>query len=139
MTPVSSIEVEADKGIAGNGRYFDRRRSTGGPGKRQVTLIEREQIDAHGKTLGISIEPGVVRSNIETKNIDLIALVGRQVRVGTVVLEFYEARTPCAKMDVVCRGLRAEMEHQRQGVLARVIQSGRIRAGDSIRPDPVTG
>ncbi|MBC8003208.1 MAG: MOSC domain-containing protein [Opitutaceae bacterium] len=140
MIPVTSIDVEAGKGIVGNGRYFDRRNRTGQPAKRQVTLIERAQIADHGQALGILIESGRVRSNIETTGIDLIALIGQRVRVGTAILEFYEARTPCSKMDAICHGLRARMENERQGVLAMVIQPGRIAVGDSIAPvSPVAG
>lgn len=134
MISVTSIDVETDKGIMGNGRYFGRRSLGGQPGKRQVTLIEREQIAEHGNALHISIGPGVVRSNIETTDIDLMALIGQRVRVGTAILEFYEARTPCSKMDAICTGLRSIMENGRQGVLAKVIQSGRVAIGDSIAP-----
>ena len=140
MIPVTSIDVEADKGIMGNGRYFGRRSLAGQPGKRQVTLIEREQIAEHGNALSISINPGVVRSNIETTDIDLIALIGQRARVGTAILEFYEARTPCSKMDAVCTGLRSRMENGRQGVLAKVIHSGCVAIGDSIAPiNPAAG
>ena len=52
----------------------------------------------------------------------------------SVVLYFYEARTPCAKMDALCPGLRESMKNQRQGVVAEVIQSGLIRVGDLILP-----
>ena len=136
LRPVESIMVVAEKGIAGNGRYFGRTtRSTGLPSKRQVTLIEREQIAGHAATLGLpTIPPGVVRSNIETTGIDLIALVGRQVQVGEAVLHFYEGRKPCDKMDRICAGLRALMEDDRQGVLAQVVRGGTIRIGDGITP-----
>ena len=139
MIRVASIDVEVDKGICGNGRYFGRRSRTGQPGNRQVTLIEREQVREHEIALHTLIEPGIVRSNIETTDIDLTALIGQRVRVGTAIFEFYEARTPCSKMDAICDGLRARMENQRQGVLARVIQSGRICTGDSIMPDRANG
>ena len=42
-------------------------------------------------------------------------------------------RDPCEKMDAICRGLRDLMMENRQGVLAQVIRSGRIKIGDSIR------
>lgn len=136
LRTVDSIEVVAEKGIVGNGRYFGRlSRSSGQPSKRQVTLIEREQIAQHAATLSLeTIPPGMVRSNIETTGIDLVALIGREVRVGEAVLLFYEARTPCEKMDRICQGLRALMEERRQGVLAQVVRSGVIRVGDSIVP-----
>jgi MOSC domain-containing protein YiiM len=35
-------------------------------------------------------------------------------------------------MDAICRGLRALMENNRQGVMAEVVQSGTVRPGDAI-------
>jgi MOSC domain-containing protein YiiM len=135
MRAAEVIEVVAGKGIAGNGRYFARTNRLGQPSRRQASVIEREQIAKHAATLGLqSIAPGAVRSNIETADIDLIALVGRDVQVGTAVLRFYEPRTPCEKMDRICQGLRKLMENQKQGVLAEVVRGGTIRVGDAIAP-----
>jgi hypothetical protein len=132
---VEFIDVEVGKGIIGNPRYFGRvSRTTGQPSRRQISLIEREQIAEHAAVLGLeSIPPGAVRANIETQGVNLITLVGQQVRIGGAMLLFYEPRTPCSKMDAICGGLRALMTDNRQGVMAEVIQSGRIRVGDSIR------
>ena len=133
---MDSIEVVAGKGITGEPRYFGRvSHTTGQPRRRQITLIERERIAEHAAVLGLeTIPPGAVRANIETSGIDLIALLGRQVQIGDAILLLYEARTPCAKMDAVCPGLRSLMENRRQGVLAEVLEGARIRTNDSIRP-----
>lgn len=129
------IDLEAGKGIVGNLRYFARRSRSGGFSKRQVSLIEREMIAEHAAMLGLqTVAPGTVRSNIETFGVDLVALVGKQVEIGTATLFFYEPRTPCSKMDEICPGLRNLMEDGRQGVMAQVIRSGRIQVGDAIRP-----
>jgi MOSC domain-containing protein YiiM len=125
---VAAVEMVAGKGIAGNPRYFGR------PTRRQVTLMEREQIAEHAAALGLeTILPGQVRANVETTGIDLIALIGRQIRVGSALLHIYAARTPCHKMDAICPGLRELMENSRQGVLAQVVESGHLRAGDTIQ------
>lgn len=135
MRAVESFEVVVEKGIAGNGRYFGRiSRGSGQPSKRQLSLMEREQIDEHAATLGLpSIPAGAVRANIETSGIDLITLIERDVQVGSAILFFYEPRTPCEKMDRICQGLRTLMQDRQQGVLAQVIQPGTIRVGDLIR------
>ena len=134
LQSVESFEVIAGKGVMGDARFFGRvSRDTGQPSRRQVTLIEREQIAEHAAALGLpSIAPGAVRSNIETSGIDLIALLGREIEVGEAVLRLYAPREPCAKMDAICQGLRARMMNQRQGVLAEVVRSGRVRVGDAI-------
>jgi MOSC domain-containing protein YiiM len=130
---VNEVQAEAGKGIVGDARVFGRKNREGEPSRRQVSLIAREEIAAHAAALGLSgIEPGAVRSNIETVGIDLISLVGKNVNIGEAVLYFYEARTPCHKMDLVADGLQKLMSCGRQGVMAQVIASGTIRVGDPI-------
>lgn len=134
LSSVDSVEFVAEAGLRGDQRYFGRKnRSTGGPSKRQVTLIERETLSRHAAALGIPpLAPGIARSNIETSGIDLSATVGRQLRVGTAVLLVVEPRTPCEKMDAIAPGLRTLMEAPNQGIIARVLESGYARIGDPI-------
>jgi len=135
LVPADSIELVEAKGISGDARYFGRvSRETGKPTRRQVTLMEREQISEHATALGMDkIAPGLVRSNVETTGIDLVALVGQEVEIGEAVLFFSAPRDPCEKMDAICKGLRERMLNDRQGVLAEVRRSGRVRVGDEIR------
>src|SRR5690242_16526476 len=54
LRSIGAFEVVAEKGISGNGRYFGRlSRSTGKPSRRQVSLMEREQLATHSATLGL--------------------------------------------------------------------------------------
>ena len=138
LQAVELVEVVEGKGIYGDPRYFGRVSSqTGQPSRRQVSLIEREQIAEHAATLGVaSISPGAVRAQVETEGINLVELVGREIEIGEAVLFFFAPRTPCSKMDAVCQGLRQLMMNNRQGVVAEVLRSGKIRPGDLIRPRP---
>jgi MOSC domain-containing protein YiiM len=138
LQTVNEINVIAGKGIHGEPRYFGKiSRSTGKPSRRQVSLIEREQIAEHTVALGLeSIPPGAVRANIETDGIDLIRLLGKKIKIGEAILFLYEGRTPCGQMDAICTGLRALMENNRQGVLAEIVQSGIIRKGDLVVVEP---
>jgi len=136
-TPLKSVEVMElveSKGIVGEpARYFGRVNSSGEPSKRQVSLIEEEQIAEHAATLGLqSIPPGAERSNIETFGIDLVPLVGQEIEIGDAVLFLNAPRDPCQKMDAICQGLRELMKNNRQGVMAQVVRSGKVRVGDSI-------
>src|SRR3954468_17723836 len=99
LRSVDAIEAVAGKGILGDPRYFERiSRSTGKPSRRQVSLIEREQIAEHAAALGLqSIPPGAVRANIETFGINFGDFLGKKLRVGEAVLFLYEPRTPCAQ------------------------------------------
>jgi MOSC domain-containing protein YiiM len=135
LRAVSEVYAEAGKGLVGDCRVFARKNQKGEPGRRQVSLIAREEIARHAAALGLTeITPGAVRSNIETTGLDLVSFLDREVEVGQAVLLFYEARTPCWKMDRIAPGLQAMMSQGRQGVLAQVIRSGWIRTGDAIRP-----
>jgi len=122
-------------GLVGDERKFGRKDAKGNPSRRQVSLIAREQIAQHAAALGLpGIAPGAVRSNIETAGVDLMSLLGKEVRVGGAVLFFYEPRTPCAKMDLIVPGLRGLMGNGNQGVMAQVVCSGEIQVGDAILP-----
>jgi MOSC domain-containing protein YiiM len=135
LQSVDSMELVEAKGILGEPRYFGRRSRDGQPGKRQVTLIEREQIAEHATVLGLqSIGPGRVRSNIETTGINLIEHLGQNIRIGEAILFLYAPRDPCEKMDAICQGLREQMLNNKQGVLALVVRSGKIAVGDFIVP-----
>jgi MOSC domain-containing protein YiiM len=135
LRAVSEVYAEAGKGLVGDARVFGRKNQKGEPGRRQVSLIAREEIARHAAALGLAeIAPGLVRSNIETTAINLMSFIGQEMEVGEAVLLFYEARTPCWKMDRIAPGLQAMMSLGRQGVLAQVVRSGWIRTGDAIRP-----
>ncbi len=135
MQSVESFQLVAEKGIAEDARFFGRVDKEGFPKKRQVSLIEREQLAEHAAVLGLQqIAPGQARANIETIGIRLQEFVGKQVQIGDAVLLFYIARTPCQKMDRICQGLRELMGNGRQGVMAQVVKSGTIRVGDAIQP-----
>jgi MOSC domain-containing protein YiiM len=134
LRTVAEVCAEAGEGIVGDARVFGRKNRAGRISRRQVTLMAREEIERHAAALGLpSIPPGAVRSNIETSGIELAAFLGWEMEVGEAVLLFYEARTPCHKMDRIAPGLQALMSQGRQGVLAQVIRSGKIRVGDKIQ------
>jgi len=135
LNAVNEVQVVEGKGILGEPRFFGRNGRDGQPSKRQVSLIEREQLDAHAATFGLAeISPGTIRSNIETSGVELGALLDRRVRIGDAVLHIYEARTGCEKMDRICNGLREASGGGKLGVLAQVVKSGNIRVGDEIFP-----
>ena len=138
LQSVEAIEAVAGKGILGEPRYFGKISShTGGPSRRQLSLIEREQLAGHAVALGLpSLAPGAVRANVETLDVNLIQLLGQKVQIGQAILFLYEPRRPCEKMDAVCAGLRERMQNNRQGVLVEIIRTGTIRVGDTIAVMP---
>ncbi len=87
MRSVQSAVAVAGQGLvgdryqAGTGQWcYDRRLYD------DVTLIAAEALDAAGAEHGVHLHTGAARRNVETSGVDLLALVGRQFRIGEVVL-----------------------------------------------------
>lgn len=97
----------------------------------QVTLIEGEHLDEI-EAQGLDVRSGQHRRNIVTRGIDLLRLRRKRFRVGEVLLEFDRSRPPCRHVqDLSEQGMTRALKN-RGGICARVIESGRIRAGDAI-------
>jgi len=99
---------------------------------RQVSLLAVESIDKM-RALGLELKPGDFAENLTTEGIDLISLtVGTRMSVGKqVVLEVTqigkECHTGCAIFQQVGKCIMPE-----EGVFARVIRGGPVKAGDLI-------
>jgi len=135
LTSLACLNLVAGQGIQEDSRYLARRsQRTGHPSRRQVSLIAREEIAEHAAVLGLeSIQPGAVRSNIETSGVEWLRWVGREVEIGEALLLIHAQRDPCAKMDEIAPGLRERMKGGRQGVVATVLRSGSVQVGAVIR------
>lgn len=135
MLSVSEIRAVPGQGLEGD-RYF---RKTGTystrPGAgREVTLIEAEAYDAIAQEAGIVLAPGASRRNITTRGVPLNHLVGRQFRVGEVLLEGVRLCEPCGHLESLTQtGVREGLIH-RGGLRARIVTDGTIRIGDVIQP-----
>lgn len=135
MVSVSETRAVSGQGLEGD-RYF---RKTGTystrPGAgREVTLIEAEAYDAIAREAGIVLASGASRRNITTRGVPLNHLVGRQFRVGEVVLEGVRLCEPCAHLESLTQaGVREGLIH-RGGLRARIVTDGTIRIGDVIQP-----
>lgn len=93
---------------------------------RQILLIENETLKA------LKIPPGAVKENITTEGIPLMSLSPRQrLQVGEVILEISKECKPCERMEEIRKGLQSDLEGRR-GMLAFVIESGKIAVGDPI-------
>jgi MOSC domain-containing protein YiiM len=93
---------------------------------RQVLLMDSETLEEFG------IAPGRARENITTRGMTLGTLaLGQRLRVGEALLEVTKPCTPCHQMDEIREGLQ-EAIRGRRGLLCRVVESGKIRRGDSV-------
>jgi MOSC domain-containing protein YiiM len=122
-------ETYAHSGGLRNDRY-----NKGYPeGKRQVTLIQYEHLQAVASFLGkAEIDPALVRRNILVKGINLNALKGKQIAVGEAVLEMTGFCHPCSRMEenLGKGGYNAMRGHG--GITCRVIKEGKIKVGDRV-------
>ncbi len=98
----------------------------------EVTLIERETIDAIRREKKMDLDAGTPRRNIITQGFALNHLVHRTFRIGEVVLQGVALREPCPNLaDVTSHALMVSLIH-RGGLGARILQGGIIRVGDVI-------
>jgi MOSC domain-containing protein YiiM len=122
--PMMSVEsAEVTKGLGLRGDRHGIAEST-----RQILLIEKETLD------DLKLSPGLLKENITTRGIRLMSLErGQRLRLGdAAVLEVTKACTPCGRMDEIRSGLQEQLAGRR-GILAKAIQGGVIKIGDSIK------
>ena len=129
---VSSVEAVAGEGLVGD-RTYGQATAKGRAGEGlDLTLVEAEMVEALLTDAGIELAPGEVRRQLTTRGVALNDLVGRQFRVGQVVLRGVRSCDPCALLERRTRpGARAVLEH-RAGVRADVVTGGTIRTNDAV-------
>jgi len=121
--PVASVTLREDHGIVGDGHA--------GPGHRQVSLLASESI-AKMQALGLDVDKGDFAENLTTAGLELPSLpIGTRLRVGQTLLEVTQIGKECHT--------RCAIYHQagdcvmpKEGIFARVLQGGTLRAGDSL-------
>jgi len=100
---------------------------------RQVSLLAIESINKM-RSLGFDVGPGDFAENLTTEGIDLAHLpVGTYVSVGKeVLLEITQIGKECHTGCAIFRRI-GKCIMPREGVFAKVIRGGLVRAGDQIR------
>lgn len=122
-----SAILTAGRGIEGD--HYDTSRN----GPRQVTLIAMEDLAAIAAFLGLAeVAPELVRRNLVTRGINLLALKDRRFRIGAALLEGSGDCAPCGFMEqnLGPGGYNAMRGHG--GITARVVEGGEIRLGDVV-------
>ena len=105
----------------------------GNSSRRQVSLLDEAAWRAACAELDAELEWTTRRSNVLVSNLDLQALVGRKIQLGSAVVEVIGEVVPCHVMDAAKQGLKAVLKPQyRGGVYGRVIESGQVHMGDKI-------
>jgi MOSC domain-containing protein YiiM len=133
MRSVKEIQAVQGKGLEGD-RYANKLGTySNDPGSgRDVTLIESEALEALKCDYHVELDAGQSRRNIVTYGISLNHLVGKDFRVGGVVLRGTRLCEPCSHMEkLTVKGALRGLIH-RGGLRAEVVKSGTIRIGDMI-------
>ncbi|HWI41940.1 MAG TPA: MOSC domain-containing protein, partial [Verrucomicrobiae bacterium] len=102
---------------------------------RQVSLLAKESIDKM-RAMGLDVDSGDFAENITTSGVELPVLpVGTRLTVGEALLEVTQIGKECHT--------RCAIYHQagdcvmpREGIFARVLRGGAVRAGDAVRVEP---
>jgi len=126
LTPVERVEATTDRGLEGD--HYSKI-----SGKRQVTLIQAEHLDAVASMLGIdTIKPETARRNVVVRGINLLALKDKNFKLGDVTLAFTGLCHPCSRMETLLGpgGYNAMRGHG--GITARVLHGGFIRVGNAV-------
>ena len=120
-----SDPVQAATAISGLGLEGDRSAYEGNT--RQVLFVDKEILD------GAGLVPGQVKENITVTGMNVSQIQPGQVfTIGDdVTLEAVGDCEACGKMDAIRMGLMDEIQGKR-GMLAKVINGGSIKVGDSV-------
>jgi MOSC domain-containing protein YiiM len=120
-----SDPVQEANAISGLGLEGDRSAYEGN--LRQVLFVDKEILD------GAGLAPGQVKENITVTGLNVAETKPGQVfTIGdSITLEAVGDCEACSKMDAIRLGLKDQLQGKR-GMLAKVINGGSIKIGDSI-------
>jgi MOSC domain-containing protein YiiM len=100
---------------------------------RQVSLLAMESI-AKMRRLGFEVGPGDFAENLTTRGIELLSLpVGTKISIGKdILLDVTQIGKECHSGCAIYQEI-GKCIMPREGIFARVIQGGLVRAGDDVR------
>ena len=126
---IEVIEVLEGKGIVGD-RHFRENNDA----RKQITLIESENIDDYNKKFNLNIPYLDFLRNIITKNIELNNLIGKKLTIGKTELEGIDLCRPCKNLQETLGHDNIIKEFLRKGGLrCKIVVSGKIKLGDQIK------
>lgn len=136
--PQASVRAVPGRGLEGD-RYFAGTGTFSPHPQRpdfEVTLIQREHVEAFASLSGVPFTPREARRNLVTAGVDLNALVGREFRVGPVLVRGVRLCEPCNYLakrtsTEILRGLL-----HKGGLRAQILSEGVIRVGDRLEEVP---
>ena len=126
---VKQISLLAGKGIIGDLHFHEYNDA-----RKQITLIESENIDYYNKKFNLNIPYLSFKRNIITKGIQLNDLVGKKLMIGKVELKGIDLCRPCKNLQEILKQNNIIKEFLRRGGLrCEIINNGIINVGDLIK------
>jgi molybdopterin adenylyltransferase len=108
-----------------------------GVGNRQISLLAEESITAFNKKTGKNFQPGDFAENLTVRDLDLqeLAILDR-LEIGELLLEITQFGKECHGDGCTIFRETGTCIMPKEGVFARVIHGGKIKAGDTIKVLP---
>ncbi len=121
---VDNITIRKNYGVVGDAHADSKTH-------RQVSLLAIESIQKM-QNLGLYVDCGDFAENITTEGIDLVSLpIGTRLHIGKVILELTQKGKECHVGCAIFREV-GKCIMPKEGMFAKAIQGGRIKAGDII-------
>ncbi len=121
--PVDCIDLKINHGIVGDAHAGD--------WHRQISLLADESVDKMRST-GIDLSAGAFAENILTQGVELKTLpIGTKINIGNAVIEVTQIGKKCHN-DCEIKKITGKCVMPTEGIFAKVITEGTIKAGDSI-------
>tara|TARA_B100000809_G_scaffold145485_1_gene143067 strand:+ start:189 stop:629 length:441 start_codon:yes stop_codon:yes gene_type:complete len=128
MTNVRSVEAIKGKGLVGEKHFKENNEK-----RKQITLIEIENINHYNKITGTAIPAVNFLRNIVTEGIQLNVLFGKEFFIGTVKVKAHDLCRPCKYLQesVHQKNTVKELLHT-GGLRCEILSSGKICVDDQI-------
>lgn len=129
ISRLNSIEAFKNKGL-----LYDRNYKDNNDKRKQITLIEIENIHYYNKISNTSIEPKNFRRNIITEGIRLNSLLNKEFFIGEVKVKAHDLCRPCKYLQEIFKQENFVKEFLLKGGLrCEILKSGKIYINDKIK------
>jgi MOSC domain-containing protein YiiM len=104
--------------------------------EKQLTLVDRYEVAAVAREVGVPLSPADTRRNLVTGGIDLAALVGRWFAVGDALLFGMKRCPPCTHLERLTGVRLVRAMARRGGINAAVFAGAEVAEGAAVRAVP---
>lgn len=129
LSLIAGRGIEGDRYLLGTG-FYSNKPEVG----RQVTLFEMETLEALARDQGLAFGPDEHRRNVTVRGVPLNHLVGQRFLIGTALVEATRLSVPCHHLEEVTAKRVFKGLLHRAGLNCRILRSGVIAVGDTVRP-----